>query len=195
MLKEMPKKGDVIRYIEECVFVDYLTRGEKYIVRGEHPDGIAFIHDDDGERYYILEACEFDEFELVADKEDEILHRLSKLAETVAQISREVDGIKKDVQTFGDDTENLLHDLGQALADASITNARLDAIEHRQKEAGDYIEMLVDDVVMLDERTRAKAEAVVDERAAESEPSKGGQAHTKDAHFAQALERARRGEY
>lgn len=79
---------------------------------------------------------------------------ITALARTVAELRRELDAVKTNVQTIAETATSADYKAGQALASASQFADRLDALGELYDTHADSIEMLTDDIVLLDERTQ-----------------------------------------
>lgn len=144
MLKEMPKIGDRVKYIggfyeDELYFqrMKYPKIGEVFEITGIDEDGDAFYEDSQGEIQYIQNSggvCHFEYYESVEKSTPQTDRDLIiELAYTVAKLERKVSELEERDLNHGE----------------NIVNIR-DWI----RELDDKAEMLIDDVVMLDERTR-----------------------------------------
>lgn len=155
MLEKMPKVGDEVRFVGDTVFRS-LDHGAAYPIEAIDEEGDAIFTDNAGRSQYITRR-NFHLYELAgAEPEGSSSPRTDRdliveLAYTVARLSRKVDALE-------DSLKNAQHDVGQALADASTADGKA--------------EMLIDDVVMLDERTRGNGR--------EEEESAGNPPVTKD---------------
>lgn len=148
MLKEMPKKGDKVRYTGgiDAYYDSILTRGKEYAVEYVDSEGDAVVIANHGNELYIQEQFNFGEFELVEASEELDKGRTER--DLIVELAYNYVKLAQRVEFLED-----------SLVEA---HKKADSVV-------DNVEMIVDDVVMLDERTMgaaAKPNPAVEEKVA-----------------------------
>ena len=88
--------------------------------------------------------------------ESELLSLISNLSQTVARQQSEIDTLKADLQSFAETATSADYKAGQALTSSAAVG-----------ELSDKVDMIMDDVVMLDERSQPLVDDSKDDLAAE----------------------------
>lgn len=107
-LKEMPKRGDVVKYVGTPT--PSLTDGQTYVIRGEKDCGSATFKDNDGNGRYILSSL-YDQFELVEETEPQpdVHALLANLARRLSEVEAAQE--RASFEAIVDDFEEAVADL------------------------------------------------------------------------------------
>ena len=89
-------------------------------------------------------------------RESELLSLISNLSQTVARQQSEIDTLKADLQSFAETATEADYKAGQALTTSAAVS-----------ELSDKVDMIMDDVVMLDERSQPLVDDSKDDLATE----------------------------
>ena len=140
------KAGDKIRFIEDGLDV---TAGKEYKVEGVYNDDIYFTDDAGNGHYWSYPSNDYEviqESGVMNDKElsiEELTDLIVKLSKNLAIVDKRLDTLEEREDSISNDLRTLGEECAKTAYDVEELRGKLD----------EHIDMFIEDISMLDERT------------------------------------------